>query len=538
MKLRYRQPVVKPRAKPAVKKSILTNDTPQHPLLRLTNICKQFPGTQALDQINLDVRAGEVHALFGENGAGKTTIIQIIAGVIRPTSGEIFLNDEEVLIGSVQHARELGISAVFQEFSLIPQLTVEENLFLGSEVLFGPFLKKKNLHQRACETLESLGFALQPDKKVMHLSRAEQQMVEIAKAFRTKPSIMILDEPTASLTEHEAEHLYSMIEVLKREGIGVIYITHRTNEIYRVADRITVLRDGKRVATVDATDIDDNKLVEMTIGRKIEKYFPKINTQSGRLLLSIEGLNLSKSRNTPVSLNVHAGEVVGIAGLVGSGKSQVGRACFGLDKIHSGKITYLDDVIFDREQRINDLSPRAMLDRGMLYLPSDRRMEGLIMMRNVRENLSLPSLGLSKFSSGFILNRQSERDIVAEVAQRLGLSPGSIERPLEHLSGGNQQKVLVAKSLVRDVKLFILDEPTVGVDIGARTAIYYLIQDLCEAGAGVLLISSDLSEIVNLTHRSYVMHRSALCAELNREQLTEEALLNYFFADNKHISNG
>lgn len=537
MKLRYRQPVVKPDAKLAISPAILTNDTSEHPLLRLTKVCKQFPGTQALDSVNLDVRAGEVHALFGENGAGKTTIIQIIAGVIRPSSGEIFLNDEEVIIGSVQHARELGISAVFQEFSLIPQLTVEENLFLGSEVLFGPFLKKKNLHQRASGTLDSLGFSLEPNKKVMHLSRAEQQMVEIAKAFRTKPSIMILDEPTASLTEHEAEHLYSMIEVLKREGIGVIYITHRTNEIYRVADRITILRDGKRVATVDAKDTDSNKLVEMTIGRKIEQYFPTIDTQSGQLLLNVEGLRLSKAPTSSVSLNVRAGEVVGIAGLVGSGKSQIGRACFGLDKIQSGKITYLDDVIFDREQRINDLTPRAMLDRGMLYLPSDRRVEGLIMMRNVRENVSLPSLGLSKFSSGFILNRQGERVIVAEVAHRLGLSPGSIERPLEHLSGGNQQKVLVAKSLVRDVKLFILDEPTVGVDIGARTAIYHLIKDLCEAGAGVLLISSDLTEIANLTHRTYVMHRSVLCAEIDRKQLTEEALLNYFYADNKRINN-
>ena len=503
--------------------------TQTDPLLRLENISKHFPGTLALDRVNLDVRSGEVHALFGQNGAGKTTIIQIIAGVIRPTSGKIFLNGEEVEIGSVKHARELGISAVFQEFSLIPQLTVEENLFLGSESLRGPFLEKSSLRQQACRVLDSLGFVLEPDKQVMHLSRAEQQMVEIAKAFRTKPSIMILDEPTASLTEHEANRLYSMIEVLNHEGVGVIYITHRINEIYRISDRITILRDGRRVLTVSAAKTSEDRLVELTVGRRIEQVFPKINTRSGRLLLDVKGLNLPSKVVSDVSIRVYAGEVVGIAGLVGSGKSEIGRACFGLDKIRSGHISYLDDRVYDSAERINDLSPRAMLDRGMLYLPSDRRAEGLVMMQNVRENVSLPSLGLPKFSSGFLLNLQSEKNIVGEVARRLSLNPLSIEKSLEHLSGGNQQKVLVAKSLVRDVKLFILDEPTVGVDIGARASIYRLIRDVCEAGAGVLLISSDLSEIVNLTHRSYVMHRGQLRTELSGDELAEQTLMNYFF---------
>ncbi len=499
------------------------------PLLRLENISRRFPGTLALDRINLDVHSGEVHALFGQNGAGKSTIIQIIAGVIRPTSGRIFLNDEEVEIGSVKHARELGISAVFQEFSLIPQLTVEENLFLGSESLNGPFLEKSGLRQRACRVLDSLGFELEPDKRVMHLSRAEQQMVEIAKAFRAKPSIMILDEPTASLTEHEANRLYSMIEVLNRDGVGVIYITHRTREICRISDRITILRDGSQVSTVLASDTSEDRLVQLTIGRRLQKVFPKINTRSGRLLINVRNLNLNGTQGGDVSVRVHAGEVVGIAGLVGSGKAQIGRACFGLEKIRSGHISYLDDTVYDSAARINDLSPRAMLDRGMLYLPSDRRAEGLVMIQNVRENVSLPSLGLPKFASGFLLNRQSEKNIIGQVARRLSLNPLSVEKSLEHLSGGNQQKVLVAKSLVRDVKLFILDEPTVGVDVGARAAIYRLVRDVCEAGAGVLLISSDLSEIINLTHRSYVMHRGRMCAELCRDELTEQALLGYFF---------
>jgi ribose transport system ATP-binding protein len=497
-------------------------------LLKLDNITKQYPGTLALNQVNFDVHAGEVHVLFGENGAGKSTLIQIVAGVIQPSSGQLFLNGEELKIYSVHHARELGISAVFQEFSLIPQLTVEENLFLGSEVLFGPFIKKKLLHKRACETLDRLGFDLPPEKKVMHLTRAEQQMVEIAKAFRTKPSIMILDEPTASLTEQEADRLFAMIEILKEEGIGIIYITHRTNEIHRIGDRITILRDGQYVTTVGVAETSEEKLVELTVGRQINQIFPDINIRPGRSVLNIENLTLVNQVVRDISINVRAGEIVGVAGLVGSGKSELGRASFGLNKIQSGSISYLDDKVFDSEKRINEISPRAMLDRGMLYLPSDRRLEGLIMMQNIRENVSLSSLKLPKFSSGFLLHRKSEIDIVSEVAQRLGLNPSNIENLLEHLSGGNQQKVLVAKSLVRDVKLFILDQPTVGIDIGARVEIYQLIRDVCEAGAGVLLISSDLSEIVNLSHRAYVLHRGKLKTELTQEELSEQAILKNF----------
>jgi ribose transport system ATP-binding protein len=498
------------------------------PLLKLENISKHYPGTLALDQVSIEVQPCEVHVLFGENGAGKSTLIQIVSGVIQPSSGTIFLNGEELKIRSVHHARELGISAVFQEFSLIPQLTVEENLFLGSEVLFGPFINKKYLHNKACETLDRLGFDLPPAKKVMHLTRAEQQMVEIAKAFRTKPSIMILDEPTASLTEQEADRLFDMIGILKKEGIGIIYITHRTNEIHQIGDRISILRDGKYITTVSVAETSEEKLVELTIGREINQIFPDINMRPGRSVLNIEHLTLANQVVQDISINVRAGEIVGIAGLVGSGKSELGRASFGLNKIQSGLISYLDDKVFDSEKRINEISPRAMLDRGMLYLPSDRRLEGLIMMQNVRENISLSSLKLPKFSKGFLLHRKSEIDIVSEVAQRLGLNPSNIENPLEHLSGGNQQKVLVAKSLVRDVKLFIMDQPTVGIDIGARVEIYQLIRDVCEAGAGILLISSDLSEIVNLSHRAYVLHRGRLKAELDQEQLCEQTILKHF----------
>ncbi len=498
-------------------------------LLRVENISKQFPGTLALDNVSLEIRKGEVHVLFGENGAGKSTLIQIIAGVHRPTKGRIYLNEKVLDLHTVHQARDLGISAVFQEFSIIPQLTVGENLFLGSEMTSGPFLEKRKLRKLANETLDKLGFRLDPDKQVMYLSRAEQQMVEIAKAFRTKPSIIILDEPTASLTERETEQLFSKIEELKNEGIGIIYITHRINEIQRIGDRITVLRDGKLVSTIPVKEASEEKLVELMTGRVIDKIFPDVHARPNKTLLNVDSVTLQNNVLQDVSIEIREGEVVGIAGLVGSGKSQVGRAAFGLENIASGKIDFCGDTIYSSERHINYLKPRVMLDRGMYYLPSDRREEGLVMVQSVRENISLASLALKTFSKKWFLRRKSEKETVEDVSKVLDLNPPNIERQVEHFSGGNQQKALIGKALVRDVKLFIFDEPTVGVDVGARMLIYKFIGELCEKGAGVLLISSDLPEILNLAHRAYVMHRGVLQAELPKEELSEENVLKYFF---------
>jgi ribose transport system ATP-binding protein len=498
-------------------------------LLRVENISKKFPGTLALDNVSLDINRGEVHVLFGENGAGKSTLIQIIAGVHRPTKGKIFLDGQEVELHTVHQARNLGISAVFQEFSIIPQLTVGENLFLGSEMTKGPLLDKTKLRDRANETLERLGFPLDPNKQVMYLSRAEQQMVEIAKAFRTKPLIVILDEPTASLTERETDQLFSKIEELKAEGIGIIYITHRINEIQRIGDRVTVLRDGKLVSTIPVKEANEEKLVELMTGRIIDQIFPNIQAKPDKALLNIESLTLQNDVLQDVSMEIRGGEVVGIAGLVGSGKSQVGRAVFGLENIASGKIDFCGDTVYSSKRHINYLKPRVMLDRGMYYLPSDRREEGLMMVQNVRENVSLASLGLKTFSYNWFLRRGSEKKTVKDISKKLDLNPPNIERHVEHFSGGNQQKALVGKALVRDVKLFIFDEPTVGVDVGARMLIYKFIGELCEEGAGVILISSDLPEILNLAHRAYVMHRGVLQAELPKEQLSEKNILKFFF---------
>jgi len=491
-------------------------------LLVLRNVSKRFPGVDALVDVDFDLRRGEVHVLFGENGAGKSTLISLVSGVESPSQGTIAFNGKEVVFRSVYEARQHGISAVFQEFSLVPQLTVEENLFLGEEVTSGIFLDKREIHRRAVDILKKLSFPLNPHERVAYLSRAEQQMVEIAKAFRSQPAVLIFDEPTASLTERETERLFSLIEQAKKQGIGVIYITHRMGEIRRIGDRITVLRDGRRIATIDAKTSNDDKLIELMTGRRITQVFPKIKFNPGEILLRAEHLTLASGTVRDVSIKVGTGEIVGIAGLVGSGKSDLARACFGLEKIASGRVTFADEDITGRKVR-------DILRRGIFYLPGDRRAEGLILMRGARENIALPSLNSPELSNGLFLKRREERQKTHKLAAKVDLRPLNLERDLEHFSGGNQQKVMIAKALSREVKLFIFDEPTVGVDVGTRVAIYGFIRDLCEAGAAVLLVSSDLPEILHLTNRTYVMYRGEMRAELKGSQITQDGVLRYFF---------
>jgi ribose transport system ATP-binding protein len=492
------------------------------PLLSLEHVSKRFPGVDALVDVDFDLEAGEAHILFGENGAGKSTLISLIAGADVPSAGTMSFRGEKLALSSVNEARSLGINAVFQEFSLVPQLTVEENIFLGAEVMNGVFLDKRALHKQAVAILERLGFPLNPRERVAYLSRAEQQMVEIAKAFRAEPSVLIFDEPTASLTERETERLFALIEQAKRAGVGIIYITHRMGEIRRIGDRITVLRDGRKIATLDAKTAKDDRLIELMTGRVISQIFPKVASRPGRTLLQVDDVSLADTPVRNVSIDVRAGEIVGLAGLVGSGKSNVGRACFGLEKIAEGRILFEGEDITGR-------SVAAMLKRGLFYLPSDRRAEGLVLVRGARENIALAALDRPEYSNLAFLRRGEEKDRTRKLAERVDLRPLNLELGVEHFSGGNQQKVMIAKALTREVKLFIFDEPTVGVDVGTRVAIYAFIAALCEAGAGILLISSDLPEILHLTNRTYVMYRGELRAELRGAQITQEGVLSHFF---------
>ena len=478
---------------------------------------------RALDCVDFDLRAGEVHVLFGENGAGKSTLISVLAGADQPTSGSVLFNGKAVELPTVHEARDLGISAVFQEFSLIPQMTVEENLFLGAEHTRRGFLDRQRLRKDAGDILAELGFEIDPRRRVDHLTRAEQQMVEIAKAFRSDLSVLILDEPTASLTNHETDQLFALIGDLTARNVGIIYITHRIAEIRRIGDRITVLRDGRYIDTVDAKITSEDELVRLMTGRFVGQIFPELDLPDpGGAILEVENLTTTNRAICDVSLQVRAGEIVGLAGLVGSGKSRIMQASFGIGAIDDGNVLF-------RGKDITGSKPGKNIRDGFLYLPSDRHREGLLMMRSVRENMALASLDAKPFSRGIWLDRKGEAEAVEALAERLNLSPRRVERAVDHFSGGNQQKVMLARSLTRDYQLIVLDEPTVGVDVGTRAAIYEFIVSLARNGVAIVLISSDLPEILHLTTRAYVFYRGTIQAELRQDELTEQNVLAHFF---------
>ena len=478
---------------------------------------------RALDAVDFDLRAGEVHLLFGENGAGKSTLISILAGAAKPTSGTLWFRGREISLHSVHDARELGISAVFQDFSLVAQMTVEENLFLGEEPRRGAFLDRLRSREHAREILDELDFRIDPAARVDHLTRAEQQMVEIAKAFRSDLSVLILDEPTASLTNHETDQLFNLICELTARGIGIVYITHRMAEIQQIGSRITVLRDGRYVDTVYAQSASEEDLVQLMTGREVGEIFPaRIPQTEGEMVLKVENLSTRDESVNGVSVEVKSGEIVGLAGLVGSGKSELMQAAFGAKEIVAGRVH-----LFGRESTGH--GPKRNIQDGFLYLPSDRRTEGLMMMRSARENVALAALDVEPFSSGPTLTLGGERRAVGDLADQVNLQPRQIERTADQFSGGNQQKVMLARSLTRDFRLIAFDEPTVGVDVGTRAAIYEFIVELVRHGVAIILISSDLPEILHLSNRAYVFYRGRVQAELFGAALSEEAVLAHLF---------
>lgn len=492
------------------------------PLIRTRDLQKHYPGVTALDRVSFELQPGEVHVLFGENGAGKSTLISMLAGANQPNSGHIEFKGEPVQLRSVHEARDLGISAVFQEFSLIPQLTVLENLFLGAEPKRAGFLDRRAALAHGEEILERLDFHLPLQRRVDHLTRAEQQMVEIAKAFRSDVSVLILDEPTASLTDHEAEQLFALIARLKADGVGIVYITHRMAEIRKIGDRITVLRDGRYVDTVDAKTTSEDRLVNLMTGRVVGELFPQVRFEPGEAVLTVDKLRTADDGVRGVSLAVRRGEIVGLAGLVGSGKSRFAQACFGATPVAEGRVTL-------KGEEVTGHATADLLRRGFLYLPANRHTDGLMLMRPVRENMSLAALDTEPFSNGWRIDRRAEARAVDALAEKLNLSPRRVERAVDHFSGGNQQKVMLARSLTRDFDLIAFDEPTVGVDVATRAAIYEFIARLCEQGVAILLISSDLPEILHLCNRAFVFYRGVIQAEFADDAITEENVLAHFF---------
>ncbi len=491
-------------------------------LLRVEELSKSYSGFLALNRMTLDLRAGEVHILFGENGAGKSTLINIVCGAIAPSGGRVLLEDSPLEMNSVKDARDKGIAAVFQEFSLAPDLTIEENWFLGAEITAWVQSPKGRDARRAHSMLAELGFRLDPTALVSTLSRAECQMVEIAKAVMTNPRVLIFDEPTASLTESETLVLFSLIKRLKAKGVGMIYITHRIDEIQKIGDRVTVMRDGQFIETLDARSATKTELVESMTGRKFGDFYPHINFTPGEEVLSINGLATRDGRVSDVTLNVRAGEIVGLAGLVGCGKSEIGRACFGLEALATGEITFCGAALRDPQ-------PRHLIALGMGFVPSDRIREGLMLGRSTRENLSISALETDVFSNCGFLRRGRERRFAQDMGTRVGVRPLRVEGAVLDYFGGNKQKVLLGRAIASPLRLLILDEPTVGIDVGAKAEVYELLATLVKEGMAILLISSDLPEVLSLSNRVYVVRHGQIADELTGHRQTEDAALANFF---------
>lgn len=502
------------------------------PLLRLEGIVKTFPGVRALDGVDFELHAGEVHVLFGENGAGKSTIINIIAGTFGPDAGRYLFDGAPLAQLTPVRARRLGIQPVFQEFSLVPELSVEQNLFLGREPARLGVLDRAAMRSRASEVLARLGFELDPACPVNRLSRARQQMVEIAKAMMaagqgsgaaTATRVLILDEPTASLTDAEAEKLFGLVDQLREQGVAIIYVSHRMREIARLADRVTVLRDGRHIATVRWQDTSEAQLIELMTGRKVGVLFPDIPAAPGPVTLRTEGLTLEDGRVRNASIEARSGEIVGIAGLVGCGKSELIRAVYGLERVAAGRVLQGEAVISAPD-------PSGSLRRGVCYFPSDRAREGLALSRPIRENASMAALDTAAYARAGMLRLGGERRQITDILTRLRLRPPQIERAVGGLSGGNRQKVLLARGMTRPMDIFMFDEPTVGIDVGAKLEVYGLMQELVAAGKTVVLVSSELPEVMGLAHRIYVMHEGRVVAHLQREEFSEAAILAHFFA--------
>ena len=488
-------------------------------VLEMKRIVKRYPGVVALDEVDFDLRAGEVHALVGENGAGKSTLVKVLAGATPRDAGEIYLDGQKTEVLSPHHAQELGISMIYQEFNLSPYLSVAENIFLGREPLRqrSPFIDWSRMYKDARNILAKIDVSLDVRRPVNELSVAEQQMVEIGKALSFNAKILVMDEPSATLTEHELESLFNLIRSLKQQGMGIIYISHRMEELFEVGDRVTVMRDGKRIDTRDVGEVQKEQIIRMMVGRKITEEFPKQQFERGREILRVEGLNRASALKD-ISFSVHRGEIVGLTGLVGAGRTELARAVFGADPIDSG-------VIFLDGRKVKIRSPQDAIKLGIGLLTEDRKNQGLVIGMKVRENVTLS--GLQILVRRIFIDRKKERVETERYVRELQIKTPGIEQLVKNLSGGNQQKVVLAKWLFTKSRMLLFDEPTRGIDVGAKREIYRLINELVSRDVGVVFISSELPEVIGMCDRILVMHEGRIVAEIAHSEVTQEKVMHY-----------
>lgn len=485
------------------------------PLIEIIQITKKFPGVTALDNVSFSIAYGEVHALLGENGAGKSTLIKLLTGVFPPDSGEIRINDKKVIITNPHHALQLGISAIYQDPILVSSLNVEDNILLGREPRRGWFIKRAELNRQASNVLMDLGLNIDPGQRVSSLSPGHKQLVAIAKALSIKAQMLIMDEPSAALTDEEVRHLFRVINTLRNQGISIIYVSHRMEEVFNIADRVTVLRDGKYIGTRSIHETNYDELVQMIVGRSIE--IENLVRKSNTNVVALEVNQISRGyqfRN--VSFKVHSGEVVALAGLVGSGRTDVARAIFGASPIEKGQIQ-----IYGKPVEVR--TPRQAIQNHINMVPEDRKGLGIVPNQPVGANISLANL--HRYSRFGFLKYKQENDGVMNHIRKLRITPPRPERKVMFLSGGNQQKVVLAKALDTNANILILDEPTAGVDVGAKSEIRNLINQLAEQGAAILLISSEIPEVLALANRILVMKEGSIVGELHSTQATSEKIM-------------
>ncbi|WP_370656737.1 sugar ABC transporter ATP-binding protein [Streptomyces sp. NBS 14/10] len=493
-------------------------------LLRMEGVRKTFPGVVALDGVDFDLRRGEVHVLLGENGAGKSTLIKMLSGAHRPDGGRILVDGSPVRIHGAQDAERLGIATIYQEFNLVPDLSVAENIFLGRQPRRLGLIDRRTMNERAAELLARVGVDVSPTDRVRDLGIARLQMVEIAKALSLDARVLIMDEPTAVLTTEEVDKLFRIVRALRADGVGVVFITHHLEEIAALGDRVTVLRDGRSVTQVPATT-EENELVRLMVGRSIEQQYPRQSAEAGASLLKVQGLTRNGVFHD-VAFEVRAGEVVGLAGLVGAGRTEVVRAVFGADPYDAGTV----EVLGERLPR-HDVG--AAMAAGIGLVPEDRKGQGLVLDASVQENLGLVTLR-SATRAGLV-DRAGQRRAAARISEQLAVRMAGLEQRVRTLSGGNQQKVVIGKWLLADSKVLILDEPTRGIDVGAKVEIYQLINELTASGHAVLMISSDLPEVLGMSDRVLVMAQGRITGELNREEATQDAVMALAVKDVKVV---
>ncbi len=485
----------------------------QQPILKMEGISKRFPGVQALNDVQLEVMPGEILGLLGENGAGKSTLMKILSGVYRKDTGHILLGGQPIEVNNPHHAQTLGITIIHQELNLMPNLTVAENVFIGREPNTATFVQWRALHRQTRELMERLGINLSPSALVRNLSVAEQQMVEIARALSVKSQVIIMDEPTSALTENEVEHLFNIMRDLRAQGLGIIFISHRMDEVFAICDRISVLRDGEYVGTVLTARTNRDEIIRMMVGRAVSEFFGHGESHPGEVVLEARDIRKTGTADDPtkqvlkgVSLNIRRGEIVGLAGLVGSGRTDLARCLFGVDPRDSGDISINGQAVTIR-------TPRDAIRAGLGMVPEDRKLQALFLAMSVEANASMASLG-DVARLGFV-NGRRERQMFGGYVDKLNIRLARYDQRALDLSGGNQQKVVISRWLALKPQILIMDEPTRGIDVGAKAEVHALIRQLAQDGVAILMISSELPEVLAMSDRILVMHEGELIGELS-----------------------